>query len=142
MSVPVNQRSTGKMEVCTKANELCCYTIKITSNKNVFSVEYQAALTDRIIETALNIHTLCWSANNTLVKTKEDAKRREDLQGKAIVQCNVLLSLIEIAKPIFHLTTKRISYWGGMIIEVRRLISAWKESNRKQYDKKFENDGV
>ena len=53
MSVPVNQRTHGKLEACVKAHELCVYTLRIASNKKIFTVEYQEALTDRIISTAL-----------------------------------------------------------------------------------------
>lgn len=48
MPVPVNSRSKSKLEVCIKARELCVYTIKITSNKNVFTEEFQKPLTDGI----------------------------------------------------------------------------------------------
>lgn len=136
MSVPVNQRSHGKLEACVRAHGLCAYTLQITANKNVFTVEYQAALTDRIIATALNIHTLTWSANNTLVKTPEDLRKRQKLQEDAAIQCNILLSLIEIAKPIFHLTTKRVVYWSSMAIETRGLIRAWKETDARRYKEK------
>lgn len=46
MSVPVNQRTEGKLEVCVKAHDLCCYTIQITSNTNTFPEKFQHALTD------------------------------------------------------------------------------------------------
>lgn len=36
MSVPVNERSHGKLEACVKAKELSAYTIKITANPKVF----------------------------------------------------------------------------------------------------------
>lgn len=45
MSVPVNERSHGKLEACVKAKELSAYTIKITANPKVFKPEYQRALT-------------------------------------------------------------------------------------------------
>lgn len=55
MSVPVNERSQGKLEACTKAFDLATYTLRITKNKKVFTVEYQEALTDKIISLALDI---------------------------------------------------------------------------------------
>jgi len=137
MSVPVNQRSHGKLEACVKAHDLCCYTIQITANKKVFLPEFQESLTNRIIESALSIHTLCWSANNILVNSVEDFKERIMYQEKAAIQCNVLLSLIEIAKPIFHLSTKRITHWSGMTIDSRNLIRGWRDSDKKRYSAKF-----
>ena len=131
MSVPVNQRGQGKLEVCTKARDLAVYTLQITKNKKVFAEEYQTAITDKIIGTALDIHTMVWSANNALVNSKDDLQRRNALQEEACVMCNVLLSLIDIAKPLFHLDTRRIMYWGQKVVEVRNLIRAWRNHASK-----------
>ena len=137
MSVPVNERSHGKLEAGVKAKELSAYTIKITANPKVFKPEYQRALTDRIVETALEVHMLSWSANNVLVNSVEDMRRRLDYQDRAADACNNLLSLIEAAKPVFHLATKRVTYWGGLAIETRKLLRAWREADRKRYSAKF-----
>ncbi len=139
MSVPVNQRSHGKLEACVKAKELCCYTVKITSNKKIFVAEYQEALTNRIIDCALNIHLFSWGANNILVNSVEDMRERLLLQEKAALECNQLLALMEVAKSVFHLSSKRIEYWAGRAIETRTLIKAWRESDRKRYSAKFKN---
>lgn len=139
MSVPVNQRTHGKLEACVKAKELCCYTVKITSNKKIFVAEYQEALTNRIIDCALNIHLFSWGANNILVNSVEDMRERLLLQEKAALECNQLLALMEVAKSVFHLSSKRIEYWAGRTIETRTLIKAWRESDRKRYSAKFKN---
>ena len=137
MSVPVNKRSHGKLEACVKAHDLCCYTLKITANKKIFTEEYQTALTDKINETALSIHMLCWTANNILVNSIEDMEQRLRLQETAAIECNNLLSLMGIAKSIFHLSTKRVTFWGDSVIETRNLIRAWKDADRKRYSVKF-----
>ncbi len=133
MSVPVNQRTHGKLEACVKAHDLCCYTLQITANKKIFMTQYQEALTNRIIEAAVTIHTLCWSANNIKVDSEYDYNERIRYQDKAAIQCNVLLSLIEIAKKIFHLETRRVTYWSGLVIDTRNLIRGWRSSDKKRY---------
>lgn len=137
MSVPVNQRTHGKLEVCVKAHDLCCYTLQITANKKNFTQEFQESLTNRIVEAAIDIHTLCWSANNILVNSVDDLRERTMYQEKAAIRCNILLSLIDVAKRIFHLSTKRVTYWAGKTIEMRNLIRAWRESDLKRYSAKF-----
>lgn len=137
MSVPVNQRGQGKLEVCTKARDLAVYTIQITKNKKVFSEEYQEAITDDIIRTAVSIHMLVWTANNILVDSSGDLEERIALQEQASRQCNVLLSLIDIAKPLFHLDTRRVMYWGQKVVDVRNLIRAWRASDIKRYAPKY-----
>lgn len=137
MSVPVNQRSHGKLEAAVKARDLASYTLKITANKKIFAEEYQEALTDRIIASAIAIHTKCWSANNVLVNSREDMARRLALQEEAVIECNNLLSLIELAQPVFHLTSKRVVYWSQKTIEVRGLIRGWRDSDRRRYSEKY-----
>lgn len=102
-------------------------------------MEFHDVLTNKMNVIALNIHILCWTANNILVNSAEDMERRLELQERAAMECNNLLSLMEIAKSIFHLATKRVQYWGGLTIETRNLIRAWRESDRKRYSAKFKN---
>lgn len=120
-----------------KARDLCVYTIQICKNKKVFTEEYQEALTDKIVATVLDITSLCWNANNILVNSAEDMERRLLLQEEAAIQCNTLLSLIQIAHRLFHLTSKRVKYWGGLTVEVRNLIRAWRAADQKRYSAKF-----
>lgn len=135
MSVPVNKRSQGKLEVCVQALDLCCYTLHIAKNKNVFTAEYQDSLTNKIIDTAIDIHSNVWGANNVLVKTADDYRIRRRMQDEAANKCNLLLSFIDIAKPIFHLTTKREIYWSKKVIRTRNLIRAWKSADYERYKK-------
>ena len=116
-----------------KAHELCCYTVQITVNKNVFTEEYRSAITDRIVDAAISIHTMAWNANNILVQSAEDYRERRRLQDEAARQCNTLLSLMQIAWKIFHLSAKRVEYWGAKTVETRNLIRAWRDADAARY---------
>ena len=137
MSVPVNQRSESKLEVCIQAHELCCYTLQITSNHKNFPEQFQYSLTDKIVDTAIEIHTLVWSANNVLVNSHEDYVNRISLQEQATIKCNILLSLIEVAHRVYHLSSKRVIYWSGKAIRTRELIRGWRDKDRKRYQPKY-----
>lgn len=78
MSVPVNQRSHGKLEAYTKAFDLVVYTLRITKNKKIFSVEYQEELTDRIISSALDVYLAVGCANDIQVRTKNDEENYKE----------------------------------------------------------------
>ena len=141
MSVPVNQRTQGKLEACTKALNLAKYTLQITANKNIFTVAYQDALTNKIIDAVLNIYMTVRSANQIQVNSQEDYENRkrkfitrQEKQKEAILECDELDGLILLAKPIFHLSSKRIKYWSGLVSETRRLVKAWSESDRKRFE--------
>lgn len=133
MSVPEGKRGTGKFEVLVKALELAQYTIKITKNPKTFTPEYQSALTDDIIRTAKDIYIKCWSANNIRVSDADHAKKRIELQESAVIDTYTLTALIQIAKRIFHLSSKRVKFWTQQTVEVREYIRKWKSSDRKRY---------
>jgi hypothetical protein len=133
MSVPVNQRKQGKLDVFLKARDLCCYTLQITANKKIFVPDYQESVTNKIIEAAMNVHLHAWMANNCRVTRSADYEIRRKFQNLAISDCVSLLSLIDIAQPLFHLSGKRVVYWSTKVIETRNLISAWKASDAQRY---------
>ena len=133
MSVPENKRKQGRLEVCVKAHDLCVYTLQITKNKKVFTAEYQEVLTDQIIAAALEIHQNVWMANNVHVASAADYELRKKLQTLAIVKCISLLSMIDIARSIFHLSGKRVKFWGEKVIEVKKYIRAWRSSDAQRY---------
>lgn len=134
MAVPESKRGVGKLDVLVEARKLATYTIQICCNEKVFLPQYKNAMTDKIIATATDIFVRAWTANNVLVGRDEDKfKYRQALQARAIEDCNNLLALMQIAKDLFHLKSKRVEYWGRNTITVRNKIRNWKESDRKRF---------
>ena len=141
MAVNVGQRnvpdtpSNRKLDACEKAMELALHTIKICNNKNIFTEEYQDALTNDIIRCAKDIYIYAWNANNVYV-TKKNRERwpdRKRMQQTAISKCNELLALINIAKRLFHLKGKKTHYWSGLTIETRQMLHRWHEADRDRF---------
>lgn len=140
MAVNVGQRNVPdtpanrQLDACYKAMELVIHTIKICSNKNIFTAEYQEALTNDIIRCAKDIYVYAWNGNNVYVQPGNGRwKEREKLQLAAISKCNELLALINIARRLFHLKGGKVKYWSQMTIDARQLIHKWHEANAKQY---------
>ena len=138
-TVPERRRHNGekKWDLLITANELTCYTIKICDNKNIFLPEHQGSVTNNIVNAATMIYVCCWDANQIHVApdTPEEERRdRKRLQDQAIIYCNRLLALIQIAKRMFHLKSKRVKYWGRKTIDVREGIKRWQDSDRKRYN--------
>lgn len=133
MSVNAGDRKQGKLEVLTAAKSLASYTIKICCNENWFPTKYRDAITQKLIDCATNIFILCWTANNIRFDgSPEKTRQRNSLQGDAIRECDNLLALMQIEQEVFHLTTKRMKYWGEKTIYVRNLIGAWRDSDSKR----------
>lgn len=140
MAVNVGQRNVPdtpanrQLEACQKAMELALHTIKICNNKNIFSAEYQDALTNDIIKCAKDIYVYAWNGNNVYVQPGNGRwTEREKLQLAAISKCNELLALINIARRLFHLKGNKVKYWSQMTIDTRGIIRKWHEANAKQY---------
>lgn len=134
MSVPEPERHKGKLEVHVKAQALTAYTALILKNPKVFDPEIDAELINRIRGCAYDIYVKSWSANRIRAETNATNRRmRYERQEEAILLCDELHAYIGIAKAVYHLRRKRMKYWSGLIMDVRNLLQAWKESDVERY---------
>ncbi len=132
-NVPDNPQNR-QLDACEKAMDLALHTIQICKNKNVFTVEYQDALTNDIIRCAKDIYIAAWEANNVYVRENDGRwPQRERLQLHAISKCNELIALINIARRLFHLKGKKVRYWTQLVIDARSMLRRWHEANARQY---------
>lgn len=138
MAVPAGEREEGKFTLPMKALQLVTHTIQITANEKVFLPEYRKQVTDDIIETAKNIYLGIREANDTSVRVgtifhRKDFIDRNMLQRKALKDAKRLLYLIDIAHRLFHLSSKRVEYWGKMVQNVRNRIQGWMDDDFARY---------
>ena len=126
MSVPEPLRHKGRLEVHVKAQFLASYTIKILANEKVFPPTVDTELVRRIRACPMDIYAKAWTANKIHAETNEaNREMRYRLQEEAILLCDEMLAYIGIAKQVFHLRSKRMKYWGGLIVEVQGLLQGW-----------------
>lgn len=134
MSVPVSKRNENQtLKTLLLAMDLAYYTIKICCNENVFSPKYKNAVTDDLIRLAKDIYINCRTANGIKVETREELELRTGYQLRAKADCDTLLAELDIAKRVFHLSGKRVLYWGSKTMECREYITRWKESDVKRF---------
>ena len=132
-NVRENERSKSKLEVIVKASELALYTHKILKNKNVFDPEIDDLTIEHLKLSSKNIYKYTYMANSIRVGNALDWVRRDNYQNIAIDCCAELLINIGLAKSLYHLRSKRVKYWSGLIVEERKLIRAWNESDSRRY---------
>ena len=130
-----DRQESVKFGLLTRAQALVKYTLQITSNEKVFKPEYQRALTDDINNAAKTIFLSAFEANNIWVEDESDIRRRYAKQKEALIACDRLLALMEIAYSVFHLRAKRIKYWGTKTVDVKHRLRAWISSDAKRYGK-------
>lgn len=134
MSVAEPLRHKGRLEVHIKAQFLATYTAMILKNEKIFDPNIDKALIDRIRNCAYDIYIKSWQANKIRAETNSVNRiMRYNLQEEAILLCDELHACIGIAKTVYHLRQRRMKYWSGLIIEVRKLLQAWKESDVTRY---------
>lgn len=138
MSVVVGQRNVPDTPAnqmfyaVDKARALSVYTIRICANPKIFDDKYKD-ITARIVDTSMRIYQSAWAANNVLVKSGKDWSLRKEYQQDAVRQCNLLLSLIDLSKSLYHLRHRKHKYWATTTIEVRGMLRKWSESDQKRY---------
>ena len=128
-----DRKPSEPLQAAIETRDLAMYTIQITSNEKVFIPAYKTAMVDKLVGTAIDIHTACWAANNIRVQSKEELEARLHCQTEAVRHCNKMLALIDIAWKLYHLAGRRVQYWTRKTVNARNLIRAWKKSDMKRY---------
>lgn len=125
----------SKFTITLKACELASYTNKILDNKNIFPEGYGDEIVSRLRSYTMQIYLDCFQANDWRVLKAEDYKQRRELQEHALDMCELCLPLIQLAKHHYHLETRRMMYWGKMVIDLRDKIKNWVDSDKSRYSK-------
>ncbi len=125
----------SKFTITLDACNLASYTAKILDNKNVFPEGCGDEIVARLRSYTLQIYLDCYEANDWRVYDTNDYMQRNALQEHAVDMCHLCLPLIQLAKHHFHLDTKRMMYWGKMVIDLRDKIQNWIKSDKARYSK-------
>lgn len=133
MSVPVGLRGEQKLEVITKAIELCERLLKAVQSEEMFPKRSRWLIASKIASMAEDIQTEVRMANRIRVVYADDYLYRRKLQMQADCHCEALLSLIENAHRILSIDSRKVENWVGLIKQLEVLISKWRESDRKRY---------
>lgn len=136
MTVQASRRKPSRLEVLLRTRDLAVYTCHIASNPKNFDPKYWDALGDDLVRTAKDIHADAWMANEVRVGTddgwQERRARRLCLQARAIEGCGRMIALIDLAQGLYHLDTRRVRHWARLVVDARRLLRAWRESDARR----------
>ena len=94
----------------------------------------QDSLTRRVREQAYQIYILAHTANEINVNREpERANERLWKQTQAISLCEEQLATIQACRKRFHLSYKKIKFWGDKVIKVRDSLKAWHTSDKGRF---------
>ena len=136
----------------TKAMELSDYVFLITDNENKFPeykmttkkqpegntlvtlVMRQDSLVNVVRRQAFEIYMDLFTANEINLNFHPERKmERLNKQLHAIELCNRHLAAIQLCRKKFHLSMKRIKYWGKKTRDLRETIERWHKSDKDRY---------
>lgn len=135
-----------QLDAIWSAMNLAVHTERVCANKKIFSLndriednkrdlEQDDYIVTRIHESAINVYLYARRANRIRV-TQDDPdskKYRLDLIFESVLSCDELLDLITIARPLYHLKTKKYENWIRMVVTIKSQLSAWYRSEKCRY---------
>ena len=133
MSVLKSQRNESKLTVLLTAEELVRYTLEVTANEKRFPKRHRWQITNRIVDTSVNMLQYLVNANSIRVEDALTKKQRKDLQDLAFRESVWLLELLNVAHLVFHVALDRLEYWTGLIARYQHDLKIWQKSDEKQY---------
>ena len=139
MSKPLLQREQRDLMLITKAHELASYTCKICTNEKNFPKRYRWCITNKIVESAVDIDRFLNAANAVNCEHDSDGmlyRLRLYYQKRALAETYSLIASIEVAKFTFGIPTDRLEYWSKMIYAVQNYTRAWIKSDKERFGKK------
>lgn len=122
-----------ELSVITKAKDLCDYVLTVTDKS---PKKYRFTLVNRLQNYSLDALEAIIAANDVLIKEDglSEAKRRRELQQKAMTSLKTLGFMSEIAMRKQCILPKQYEQITGKISETQRLLTGWMNSDKKRYD--------
>lgn len=137
MSVVSGKRKENDLQVIRCLRELAIHTITCC-NESVFPKSKRWLYTQRITNEAVDALLCAVRANSVRVPEDDDGsilRYRYLQQVQANAHLEGLEVLLSLAYELIKIKGSRIDYWVGLIVEARKKLQAWINSDRKRYKK-------
>ena len=124
------KQENNDLKVVIKSKELAVHTIKVTSNCNKFPKKYRFTLCDKMQNKSMNIYELLLEANRVNLS---DIKARNELQTKAILNCDELLFYIEMCLQLNIIQPNSAEYWSKLVSDIKFMTIKWRTKDKERY---------
>ena len=118
-----------ELKVIVKAKELMKHTYVLTSNANRYPKKFRHSLVDRMQIVSMDIYELLLEANR--INNQIEKRIRCETITKAIMNCDKLLTYIELSMVLNLLNPKSAEYWSKMVSNVKYMAIAWRTAEKK-----------
>lgn len=126
--------------MCITDNPKSFPTFKVSAKKNSDGsitneiVMLDDSLINKVRDQSYQIYMMASRANRINLRYQPYRKQeRLNRQLEAISLCEDHLCTIQLCRKHFHLSAKRIKYWGTLTIKARNAIEKWHESDVSRY---------
>lgn len=124
------KQESNDLKVVIKSKELAVHTVKVTSNCNKFPKKYRFTLCDKMQNKSMNIYELLLEANRVNLS---DIKIRNELQTKAILNCDELLFYIEMCLQLNIIQPNSAEYWSKLVSDIKFMTIKWRTKDKERY---------
>ena len=124
----------SELAVITKSKELLLYILSVTDKS---PKKFRFTLVSRLQGYALDIVEYLYLANSIAIgeeSSLEELKERLDLQRKAMAKCRLLAYMSVISRESVCITPKQHKVIAEKLMEVEKLLYAWRQSDKKRID--------
>ncbi len=134
MSVLKSQRGLSEMEFLNNARKLEMYTIRRCVN--TIPKRYTFYIGQNLASIATSIYANAKKGNSIYPTNDHEVQIRRDFFLKSYVECQNLISQIEVAYELIHFETKVLEEWSGLIAAQINLLKGTITKDRKRFKKK------
>lgn len=126
-------RTDGKMTFLIKAEKFIEYTMIITNKANKFPKRLRFTLTNRVIDTSLDVYHNLLHANEIYPLNREQSERRLELQRLAITGLKELDFFIRMSHHRGYIDDKELKHWSYLMADTRKTVTSWHRSDKERY---------
>lgn len=138
MSVRKNDQTIGKLKVLGLSSKLAHHSVELCNNSNVFPKSTRFTLTNKIIDTSIDI--MCHISTANSLKLEECYELRRKYQSLAKANLGKLLTLINFSYDVLNnLSGEKVEYWTKLVVETQKTLENWTKSDEKRLEK-FKKD--
>ena len=103
------------------------------SNEKIFPKRYRWCITNKLVDTMLEMGKDIKIANSIKVSDSNDFAMRKAYQTRALAATNAIFNLMDVAYGMFDIEDSTIDYWTGAMLEVQTLLKNWRTADIERY---------
>ena len=134
----VKSRRTDKSEMCYLANEVEYKVIKMTMNEKYFPKRARFIITNKLIDSVMNVSANFNAANAIFQNTEEKLKLREQYQTIGKANISVLEHQLNLSVKLFNIPSAVMDDIFSQVSEMKKMYSNWFKAGKKMLGRELE----